>query len=813
MRDAPRLEDYQPSETERRQLWDSWPLARRKRRFSEAIDRLKAIRELAARETTESERAATLRKLTESSRTSLRRWQQRYTEQGFDGLIDWRVPPVAAPMPKEVEGAICTLRQADPNVAVATIVEHVRKHHGYEVSETTIKRVLREHGLERRPGPVSNSEREDRRLELGGMKLVEAALVETGYLEALTLAVQEHVAESPVPEKWVPPDTSGRDEYGRFVPDYNERYRKGEDDAIGPGFASVEHKRIGMDPRRLHLYGARYDAVEPKMLALMTSHLLGNGRWDGIRVARGELLEDLCGYAYMPATLDLFTRELKYLGVSSTLWEVHARHWLERTKDWGTEREAAVLYIDATNKPVWTDLFSQSSKVSSTGRVMPALETVAFHSGYGVPLWMVTSSGRTPLVKAIPGMLDELCEINEGAEIGRIVVIDAEGNSVPFLKGLEQGSPQRGWVTRLRPSLIEGKTVFERSRYRGYRDGDRVRVGMADLHDPESPETPFRIRVVEIERRSKGTTTYLGASMLLDEQEWGASAIADLYFARWPKQEANFRAVNQALGLKEVHGYGKQLVDNISVVTRLDELEQKIPCERERLTQLTEQSRSDQQRLEQQRKLLAKTEQRHAVLERQLHARLSKGKLITPQLQQLAADETETGKQIRSHERLVARSDKKATLSQLRVEKQQNLVDKHLGEQQTIASRRRIYQHDVELDSIFSLMKVGLVLTITVVLKEYLGNACMEALTFLERVATLPARLQVLPDLEILTFEHNHRDPEVMALLAAHCEAINTRALKVRSGRTLRIHVEPAPPPTRPPTGRRTKTMERFRRK
>lgn len=813
MSDAPRLEGYQPSKSERRQIWESWSLARRTRRFSDAKNRLEALRILAARETTESERAAILKRLAESSRTSLRRWQQRYTEQGFDGLIDWRVPPVAAEMPKQVEGAICTLRQADPNVAVAVIVEHVRKHHGFEVSETVVKRTLREHGLERRRGPVSNSGPEDRKLELGGMKLVEAALVETGYLEALTLAVQEHVAQATVPEESAPPESSDRDEYGRFLPSYNERYTKGEDDAIGPGFASVEDKRIGLDPRRLHLYGARYDVVEQKMLALMTSHLLGNGRWDGIRVARGALLEDLCGYAYMPATLDLFARELKYLGVSSTLWEVHARHWLEQTADWGAEREAAVLYIDATNKPVWTDLFSQSSKVSSTGRVMPALETVAFHSGYGVPLWMVTSSGRTPLVKAIPGMLDQLCEINEGAEIGRIVVIDAEGNSVPFLKGLEQGSPKRGWVTRLRPSLIEGKTIFERSRYRTYRDGDRVRTGLADLHDPESPETPFRIRVVEIKRRSKSTITYLGASTLLDEHEWGASAVADLYFARWPKQEANFRAVNQAMGLKEVHGYGKRLVDNISVVTRLDELEQKLPHEQQQLALLTEQFRSDKQLLEEQRKALAETERRHAVLERQLHARLSKGKLITPKLQQLAVSEKETAKQIRKNERLVARSDKKATLSRLRVEKQQSRVDRHLSEKQTISSRRRIYQHDVEMDSFFSLMKVGLVLTITFVLKKYLGDACMEALTFLERVATVPARLQVLPELEILTFEYNHRDPEVMALLAANCEAINARALRVRSGRTLRIQLNPAPPPARPPTGRRTKTMDRFRRK
>jgi hypothetical protein len=165
---------------------------------------------------------------------------------------------------------------------------------------------------------------------------------------------------------------------------------------------------------------------------------------------------------------------------------------------------------------------------------------------------MVTHSGRAPLVKAVPKMLDQLREMNDGAEVGRIVVIDAEGNSVPFLKGLEQATPARGWVTRLKPSMLEGKRIFNRTNYQSYREGDRVRIGLVDLNDPEDPDKPFRIRVVEIERRSKGTVTYLGASTRLQERDWKAAEISDLHFERWPKQKANFRAVNQALGFKQV---------------------------------------------------------------------------------------------------------------------------------------------------------------------------------------------------------------------------------------------------------------------
>lgn len=743
-------------------------------------------------------------------RSSFRRWQQRYSKYGFDGLIDWRLPPARPSVPPEVRAAICTLRRMDGNMPVDKVIQHIGEHHHFEVGQTTVKQVLREEGLARRRGPVLGaSQSGEQHLELGGMKLVEAALVETGYLSALSTAVAEQLAAVPVPESTSPADRQHRDDWGRFLPSYNERYRKSDEDAIGPGFASVESQRAGLDPERLHVSGARQPIIERKMLGLMTSHLLGGGRWDGIRQARGALLEELCGFAYMPSTLDLFSRELKYVGVSSTLWEVHARLWLQQTATWGDPRNAAVLYIDETNKPVWTELFSQSSKVASVGRVMPSLESVCFHSGYGVPLWMVTYSGRAPLVNVVPTLLTQFRQLHEGAEVGRIVVIDAEGNSVPFLRQLEQGTPARAWVTRLKPSLLEGKRIFNRTNYHPYRNGDRVRIGLVDLNDPERPGQSFRVRVVEIERCVKGTVTYLGASTLLAEREWKAAEIADLYFERWPKQEANFRAVNQALGLKEVHGYGKQLVDNVSVVTELDELDHKIRRGQEQVQQHSAELKQQQALLHEQQKLLRRSERHHETLLRHLQHRVGEGQRITPKLRQLATAQKAANRLVQKQTKLVSRSDRKTARLNAQLERQRRQLELHQQRQAELESRRRIFKHDVELDSIFSVLKVGLVLTIMFVLKQYLGDARMEALTFLERVATLPARLRVLPEVELLSFAYNQRDPEVMALLTQHCDAINARQLRTRSGRTLRVRIDPAPPPARPPPDR-TKSSRRF---
>ena len=804
---------YAPTHPHCCKVWERLDEESQRERLAEAQRRERLLKRVSARiRLGESERRA-VKCLEGVDRSNFRRWKQKYDTYGLDGLIDWRMPPKPEEMPLEVRTAICTLRRADANVPVEEIVAHVDEHHSYQTSTTTVKRVLRQEGLSRRGGPVASSRVGERRLELGGMKLVEAAALETGYLEALTGAVigQRELVALPEPAPEV--DTSGRDELGRFLSTYNERYRADAEDDLGPGFSSVDEKRADKDAGRFHLIGAGTHVIARKLWALMVSPLLGNGRWDGIRVPRGDLLGELCGYPYMPSTLDLFTRELKYLGVSSTLWEVHARKWLEQTRQWGDQRGAAVLYVDETNKPVWTELFSQATAVSAVGRVMPGLEVVSFHTGYGVPLWMVTHSGRAPLVKKVPPLLSELQVILEGAEVGRIVVIDAEGNSVPFLKGLEQeqpGEPGRGWVTRLKASLVQGKRILNRTNYRTYRDGDRVRMGECDLNDPDGGT--FRIRVLEVERRSKGSITYLGASMLLDEKDWKPQEIADLYFERWPAQEANFRAVNRAVGLKDVHGYGKQLVDNVSVLTELDKLDARLRRLAERAEVKSGEIVEQTATLMEQEKELNQLQRRHKTVTRQIEAVVLSGKRITPKLQALVEEQRQVQEKVATVEQAVEKIQQKVHATAAQCNRIKAGFETCHEKREELESRRRIFKHDVELDSLFSVLKVGMVLLVTYVLKEYFGDARMEPVTFLQRVASLPARLRMTPELEIVTFDFNHRDPDVMAILSEHCETINARKLRTRSGRVLRIAVDPPPLPRRPPpANRRVNPGDRFR--
>lgn len=792
---------YEPKNDKVAGIWQRLSPSVREKRLAQARRRLELIRALDSKSEDLTEREAARQLNAEMDRTTILRWRKRYQEHGFDGLIDTRTGP-RLPVDPEVRIAICTLRRADPDIATEDIAAHLKQHHGVTVGPTTIKKVLRENGLNRPRGAVSGRKREPKEqpLAYGGLKLLEAAIVETGYLGELSQAITAHVENLPRPETVREIDKSGRDADGRFLPAYNERFRKGPDDPIGPGFASVAEKRLGMDVDRFEIAGASQEVIERKLIALLVTPMIGGRGWDTLRTPQaGILLNEVCGHPYMPATLDRFTRELKYAGVSATLWEVHARHTLYQSMQWGDGRRDAVIFVDGTTKPIWTRLFSQSTPVSMVGRTMPGLETVAFHSGYGTPLWMLTCSGRTPLVKVIPEAIGRLDDICGSSSVGRIMVIDAEGFAISFLKGLEQGDPPRAWVSRIPEDSVADKRIFNRCNYRPYRNGDRVRMGIADFNDPEVKDGKFRMRVVEIERRSSGKVTYLGGSTLLDLHDWNAADVADLYFDRWPNQEADFRAVNQAAGFKEVHGYGKQLVDNISVVTELDELARKSAAARLRFAQQETKLKDLEQKVHEEKKQLNRRVRRQETVNRHLEARLEAGRTVTPSVQSLADEQRSLGTEIaKSNERLTKNRDR-CDKTGAQLDRTRNRLDGYEKKQEKLEGRRKIFAHDVELDSLFNLLKVALVFLVSYVLREYLGNAGMTALTFLERMATLPARQRMTPNFEIITFSWNQRDPEMMALLKEFSSAINERGLRMRSGRKLRVEVDPEPPPLRAP--------------
>ena len=399
----------------------------------------------------------------------------------------------------------------------------------------------------------------------------------------------------------------------------------------------------------------------------------------------------------------------------------------------------------------------------------------------------------------MPKWIDKVDKLNGAAEVNRIVIIDAEANSVPFLKGLESGDRPRAWLTRLKPNLLQGKEITGWTEWRPYRDGDMVRQGLVELNDPDGPGLRFPCKVVEIRRRTKGTSTYIGASTLLKDSEWQPGQLADLYFERWPCQERQFRTANQAVETRQVHGYGKTSVANIAVVNELDELGPKIAKYEESLVCCQDALGKQQSELDQQRNELGRARCRMREVAGRLQACLGSGEQVTPEVCALASEQVQLVDRERELALRVGRTEDSVSNLETKQKRIQQLLHKHRQRRDILEPRRNIWQHDVALDSLFAVFKCGLVLIVQYVLREYFQNTRMDVITFLERVATLHAWLRVLPDVEILTFEYNQRDPDVMRLLERHCDWINARRLRMRSGRILQMRVDPPPPARLPP--------------
>ena len=191
------FESFEPTHPELARVWQALGEPARRQRYTDARQRYAVVKLMvASMKSGKAERHALREVAPGTPRSTWRRWKRRYDEHGIDGLFDWR-RPARSPVPDAVKEAIYTLRRADPSKQVEDIVAHVKEHHGCGISKTTVRRILHKAGLARRRGaPARSKQCGEQRLELGGMKLVEAAAEATGYVDALVDGVVEQLDEA-----------------------------------------------------------------------------------------------------------------------------------------------------------------------------------------------------------------------------------------------------------------------------------------------------------------------------------------------------------------------------------------------------------------------------------------------------------------------------------------------------------------------------------------------------------------------------------------------------------------------------------------
>lgn len=709
-----------------------------------------------------------------SQRSTILRDLAEYREEGFEALIDRRMPRESE-VTQEERDLLRVARRANPKITVQELEVLLKDELKVTRSETTIKRVLAEEGAARRPGrPAKDMDVEE--LGVAGMEILKAADLETGGVQVVVDALESMAETLPIPEPLDEKKRRLRSKNGQLTARYNRSRRRKEDDGVAPTFRSTEEKREEADLGRVKLARERRKTIERKVWAFVgMPALTDSNRFDELYGPQGAHLEGFCGYPYMPETLRKTASEWALIGAGPTIQQEVADRWHQVSHErWEQGLRASVIYVDNQVKPLWTSQFTKAAKVSSTGRVQPALVSTYIHSGAGTPIYFETHSGTAPLAPRVLEMIEGV-ELERVAPVGRLTVIDGECCSAALLAAFKEAG--RDLITPMSAAMIRPERFdLERgSRWQEYREGDRIREGKTTLVDSKDPSIRVEVRALIIERRTKKAWTVLVTQA--DRDIWSARQLADVYFDRWPLQEGVFRQQIAAVGLETVHGYGKRVVANTAVITKVDNID----CRLEKIEGTLEsaESKGVDVALE-----LDRAQQEMGRLERKLEKRKERVDVAVADDQTHTASFANAVKELRSLENelepkitRIRELDDEHAKAIAKAEKARTKQEQLRAEREKLQARTEILEADTSKDTLFTSIKITLAMLVQFAIREYFPTRPMELRTFLKRVAMLPGRREKTDTCETIVIYRNPRDQEMMEALENACDRINERNL------------------------------------
>ena len=716
-----------------------------------------------------------------------------YREQGFEALIDTRVPrepKVSVACRQAVQAA----REAKPGLTTTEAIEILR---GQRISplpsESTIKREFaRVDARKRYAGKkVAQAATEVMELSFAGGELLVAAEAETGGIAALTDEVvalgerAKRASKGRTPTK----DVAHRDGHGHFTVTYNRRRRRKRGEEIASYLRTAEEKAEGRVPSWPRFVHENRATLEPKLAMLVYGWMVaGSKGWDSLRAPDVAGLKALTGFAYMPSTLAKFVSALSVSGAGEGMLEATGRLWHEVAQArWQEPGAMAALYIDNHAKEVWSSLFTMSGKVSHLNRVMPCITTTYAHTGAGTPLVLSVQSGTAALAPRLMKLVEEAEAVLE-TEVRRAVVIDAEGCTFDLLSSFAEA--KRVIITPLKPSRVPELELSYSpgSYYRPYRDNDELRIAEATLVHKTSGRS-LTVGALQVRRAHRDTDTVLLTTGLALDME--GRDLADLYYRRWPVQENAFKEA-KVVGLSQHRGNCGRIVANVAVVTELERLESRARREDETLRQLSAQAddlaRDAEERARQHRRALAALATRRG----RLDELVAQGKTDGKAFRNAALDHQQSLVRVEATASAAAQAQAAHDKNEARRAELERRKQDLAARQKRLAAQRTIRQLDVAQDMILTATKLTAAQLIAFILREYLPSTPMTPETFLRRVFTIHGRKEIGETEERVVLYENPRDPLVNDALRHACARINWRELR-RNGRALRFAVEPPP--------------------
>lgn len=247
--------------------------------------------------------------------------------------------------------------------------------------------------------------------------------------------------------------------------------------------------------------------------------------------------------------------------------------------------EGMPVYIDGHFKAVWTLKNIPRGKHGMMDRVMPGLEQVFLNGQMGHPLLHRTCPGDRHLTKELLGIVKDF-EKTVGDEVVNVVVFDGEGCSLEVFKAFDV-------LNEKRKKKFYPLTVLDSNQYcyEDFKIKDKIGDGQRPVREQDfdvykrdkKGRVRSRVALVEfdylsnVNRRRKDKDEYLMRCALVKKKNDKLTVIittmpmykitsgvelADLYYNRWPCQEAKFKEMTKYCNLNVNHGFSKKEVFN-----------------------------------------------------------------------------------------------------------------------------------------------------------------------------------------------------------------------------------------------------------
>jgi transposase len=505
------------------------------------------------------------------------RWEQRYEQQGIDGLLPRRGSGRRRQLTKSQEALVRRWFAAG--------VSNLEMARRLGVGETTVRRTLRRLGLRREPRdrqprlPLSEEQDKQEEGAKGGVAEGPAA-EEQGTTRAAVEPEREREGE-----RSSRPSSDDLPSSGAWTLDHDPRDRGGDralarlgllEDAL-PLFADAEAVpragvllavpwlvRHGLLQAFCKLYGSlrpSFYGLRTTVVTLFLCALLRIKRPEQLKEHRPGDLGQILGLDRAPEvkTVRRKLSRLAAAGQGKVLMEELARARIEEDRG-----RIAFLYVDGHVREYHGKHRLSQAKKAQRQVVTPAATDTWVHDAQGEPLLVVTSEMNAKLTQVLEPILDDVKRLVPPGR--RITVIFDRGGFSPKLfarliaAGFDVITYRKGKTRKLPQASFAQKRRKIEGVWREYELCDRPRVRVGRLHakrnkrDAEEPQYLW-LREVRV-LRDDGRQT----PILTNRTDLEAVEVAYRIFDRW-RQENFFKYMADEFALDALVEYG---VENVS---------------------------------------------------------------------------------------------------------------------------------------------------------------------------------------------------------------------------------------------------------